>query len=137
MESTQPSSSIPRPPPICMRNDEYSAADPARKRLNAKSRFPIFASLKNLRIRRPKPRTDSVESNEAKDDDSQSLDDASSNDATPELGANPIINLDGSIILEEEYKDQYQWAIVYENQRGQVHNSLFPYMILTCAYSSA
>ncbi|KAF8078618.1 hypothetical protein FPV67DRAFT_1465844 [Lyophyllum atratum] len=87
----------PPPPPACISRDEHSAADQARRHLASKSGFPRFLSLPNLR-RSPLPQRKSK---------GQSNEPAS------------LITLDStSLNTSEEYTDKYEWAIVYENQRG-------------------
>jgi hypothetical protein len=108
------------PPPQCMQADEYSAADPARRRLTPKSGLRIFASLTNLRQRSKS--TTSRKSAAAND----SVHVSESTDEPPPLRpstgtGDTIINLDGSAISDfHESKDVYRWAILYENQRGHV-----------------
>lgn len=98
-------SQIP-PPPAFIQKDDYSAADLARKRLVPKSRFTHFLSLPNLRTSNSKQNQKSPEQ----------LTDTELQPQTDDLKP---IKLDASQLNDEgEYKDKYEWAIVYENQRG-------------------
>jgi hypothetical protein len=97
------------PPPAFIQKDIYSAADSARKRLVPKSRFPHFLSLPNLRSSKQTLPESPVEETPSQDTSSQLL----------QVGDLNLIHLDASRLdHEEEYKDKYEWAIVYENQRG-------------------
>lgn len=91
----------PPPPPACVSRDDYSAADAARQRLAAKPRFNL--SLPNLRSS-PKKGKEPV---------------ADVSIAASQPGHPNLISLDSSSLdTTEEYTDKYEWAIVYENQRG-------------------
>ncbi|KAG6857568.1 hypothetical protein H0H87_000167 [Tephrocybe sp. NHM501043] len=91
-------SGSPPPPLICISKDDYSAADPARQRINAKSRR--FISLPNLR--------------------------SPAQTKSPPLSEPPrptepatLISLDStSLDAIDVFTDKYEWAVVYENQRG-------------------
>jgi hypothetical protein len=103
-------------PPECMKTDDYSAAEPARRRLLKKDSFRLFASLPNLRSKRKQKES-------GKDND----------DAVPVFietppsptDSNGFIHLDNAAICEDEDKPVYRWAVLYENQRGYVV-SIFP-----------
>lgn len=90
------------PPLPSESTDDYHAAEPARKRLAPKHRF---LSLPNLRSRskRPAPTQGATQ-----DDTSQAAD------------SHTLIHLDNSVLDEAEHHDKYEWAILYENQRGYV-----------------
>ncbi|KAF9456192.1 hypothetical protein BDZ94DRAFT_1178243 [Collybia nuda] len=104
------------PPPAFIQQDDYAAADSARKRLASKSRFPRFLSLPNLRS--PK-RTNKLPCQTS----SQEFDPAQQVNA----GDTHLIHLDASRLANgRESQDKYEWAIVYENQRGMTMFSI-PY----------
>ncbi|KAG1749989.1 uncharacterized protein EDB91DRAFT_1344565 [Suillus paluster] len=117
----QGSSSLasPSPPQAMMEPDDPSAVEPARRRLAPKSRFRIFSSLPNLfsccNFKRPKPHpADSeLEANSLNNSVGQLPPLEQTNDSTT------IINLDISSISNiPDNKNEYRWAVVYENQRG-------------------
>jgi hypothetical protein len=106
----EPSSSAP-PPPTSIARDEYDAVNPARQRFIRKSRFPRFLSLPNLKRSHNTPQSDQGSTIHLPPSDPQ--------DSTASDG---VISLDPSgIDDQEEYNDKYEWAMVYENQRGCVH----------------
>ncbi|GLB36156.1 putative integral peroxisomal membrane peroxin [Lyophyllum shimeji] len=112
--SDQPS--IP-PPPACMSRDDYSAANAARRRLAPPSRFPRFLSLPNLRSRSPPSRKQTSHSLPVNvtERHAESQEPAS------------LISLDSAkLTSSDESNDRYEWAIVYENQRGMTLFSI-PY----------
>jgi hypothetical protein len=97
------------PPPTSISQDEYDAVNDARQRFTRKSRFPRFLSLPSLK---PSHQSDhpSIAS---------TVHLPPSDPTVSDVG---VISLDPSgIDGREEYKDKYEWAIVYENQRGCVH----------------
>jgi hypothetical protein len=98
------------PPPTSISRDDYDAVIQARERFTRKSRFPHFLSLPNLNRSRPT---------------SQIHPTASAVRLPPsdlQASALDVIRLDPSgLDDQDEYKDKYEWAIVYENQRGCVH----------------
>ena len=103
----QSSSSAP-PPPTSVSRDDYDAVNAARERFTRKTRFPYFLSLPNLRRSRSTSHID--HSAPSADIQDQTVFNA------------PFISLDSSgLDDQDEYKDKYEWAIVYENQRGCVH----------------
>jgi hypothetical protein len=115
-------------PCIQLETDEYSAADPARRRLQPKARFPLFASLSNLRYpssipsgSKSKGKRNHKQNHGAATDDPPIV-------VHPDVAdSNPIIHLDNSAIAEEEECNNiYQWAVIYENQRGYVLVSIAP-----------
>lgn len=96
------------PPPAFIQRDDYSAADLARQRLVPKSRFPRFLSLPNLRLSKqtPPPPQQSPPQD---------------TDTGPQVQAEDLnlIRIDAAQLDDDdEYQDKYEWAIVYENQRG-------------------
>ena len=96
--------------------DEYSAADPARRRLVPKSGLRIFASLTSLRQR---SKSATSRKSAGANDSTQATDER--DPLRPSTGTDTIINLDGSAISDfHENKDVYRWAILYENQRGYI-----------------
>ncbi|KAG2350357.1 hypothetical protein BDR05DRAFT_993767 [Suillus weaverae] len=111
----------PAPPQAILTPDDPSAVEPARRRLAPKTRFRIFSSLPNIfsccgsRHHKPQPA------------DSESNAEVSSNKSIEQLPPleqtndnTTIITLDISGILDIPgmNKDEYRWAVVYENQRG-------------------
>src|ERR1700728_5412036 len=117
-------------PPECMKTDDYSAAEPARRRLLKKDSFRLFASLPNLRSKRKQKESGK-----------------NSDDAVPVFietppsptDSNGFIHLDNAAICEDEDKPVYRWAVLYENQRGYVVSIfsrgrlLFTYWLATSA----
>ncbi|KAF9044528.1 hypothetical protein BDZ89DRAFT_1059005 [Hymenopellis radicata] len=109
------------PPPQALTVDEYSAADAARQRFVKKTRFPI--SLPNLHSsnRLSKARPDSIHSSAA--EFSVAANEEESEDP-PEL---PIrFRRPTTVQYSDDYTDKYQWAVLYENQRGMTLFSI-PY----------
>ncbi|KAH7930975.1 hypothetical protein BV22DRAFT_1053566 [Leucogyrophana mollusca] len=106
-------------PPQAMRRDDPAAADPARRRLAQKSRFPLFSSLPNLRSHH-----DAAKRNKSLGQADHSADNLHHTDS----GLHPleqtndndtIISLDhGALPDAPEDRDVYRWAVMYENQRG-------------------
>ena len=128
------SSSKPLLPQFMQPDDEPTAAEPARRKANAQksSIFPFFSrarkqSTKNLK---QDPSTDdassvaSTSSTEAPPTHPPVADErplmasvVSDDPLVPE--PNTLIELEGlSAPLEDDSKDVYRWAVVYENQRG-------------------
>ena len=97
--------SIPPPPLVAIQNNDPSLVDSARRRLAPKSSFTRLLSL-NLNLNRLWPSFSSL----------KQLD-----NNTPDLSDNSPINLDDSALIDKDFvKDRYEWAVLYENQRGQV-----------------
>jgi hypothetical protein len=95
------------PPPSALIQDDPAAADPARRKIAPKSRLSrLFAFRSSPNLRRVSSQEEPPVLNVA------SLD----VDSTP-------ITLDSST-LEDVFTDRYEWAILYENQRGSVLLSL-------------
>lgn len=95
---------IPPPPPVIQ--DDDSLVGSARRRLSAKSSFARLLSLPNLNLNRLLPASFSSH---------KQLND------TPDLCDNTPINLDNSALIDQDFdQDRYEWAVLYENQRGQV-----------------
>lgn len=116
----------PGPPQAMMKTDDPSAVEPARRRLTPKTRFRIFSSLLNLssccKFKRPKQQfADSgFEENSSNQHVGQLPPLEQTNDNTT------IITLDNSSISNiSDNKDEYRWAVVYENQRGYIHHHPF------------
>ncbi|KAG5647995.1 hypothetical protein DXG03_007029 [Asterophora parasitica] len=96
------------PPPACVTRDEPAAADAARRRLAQKSRFPRLLSRKDLKGSKSSPDLTTAQL-------------IASTSAQPlEYRAHAsLITLDSTNLEAcDEYTDKYEWAIVYENQRG-------------------
>lgn len=96
------------PPPETLVRDDPELAARARARLSKQSRLSRIFSLPNFRPIAP-----------------QSSRDSSSSQESPATQVPPIditpINLDNSALAGEGiYTDRYEWAILYENQRGCV-----------------
>ncbi|KAJ6509540.1 hypothetical protein C8R47DRAFT_1099078 [Mycena vitilis] len=94
--------SSPRPPPT-----SNSSIDQAQTRLRAKPRFNLF---------RPHIKSRSLQSTPNV-----------SITALPLAGPEPLIDLPDSIFSSsDDDRDQYRWAVVYENQRGlKIFSSLY------------
>lgn len=96
---------IPPPPPV-IQGDDPSLIDPARRRLTPKSSFARLLSLPNLNLNRLL---------------SPSFSSQKQLNKTPDLCDNTPINLDNSALIDQDFfQDRYEWAVLYENQRGQV-----------------
>ncbi|KAG6911958.1 hypothetical protein DXG01_000206 [Tephrocybe rancida] len=108
------SSDVNVPPPLAsISKDDYSAADPARQRIAAKSRR--FFSLPNL-----KASSRSKSPKAAPTANTAQL-------STEPTGPTSLITLDSSSLdTIDSFSDKYQWAVVYENQRGMTLFSI-PY----------
>lgn len=101
-----PSSSKPPPSPTLIKDDPV-AADAARKRFTQRSRW---LSLPNLRIRKLSSPKKALQQENILQVAQEILDDPSA--------AEPI-TLDNSALNDVvQVQDRYEWAIVYENQRG-------------------
>ncbi|KAG2154845.1 hypothetical protein DEU56DRAFT_770745 [Suillus clintonianus] len=109
----------PAPPQAMLTPDDPSAAEPARRRLAPKTRFRIFSFLTNLftccnsKRHNPQPADSEVEA----DSSSKSvglppLEQINDNTTTITLDISGISN------IPDINKDEYRWAVVYENQRG-------------------
>ena len=95
---------IPPPPPV-IQDDDSSLVDPARRRLSPKS-FARLLSLPNLNLNRFL---------------SASFSSQKQLNYIPDLCDNTPINLDNSVLIDQDFvQDRYEWAVLYENQRGQV-----------------
>lgn len=116
----------PAPPQAILTPDDPSAVEPARRRLTPKTRFSIFSFLQNLfcccgsRNHNPQPVDSSAEPDGLDNSIEQLPPLEQTNDNTT------IITLDISGIsnIPDINKDEYRWAVVYENQRGCVHHLL-------------
>jgi hypothetical protein len=116
----------PAPPRAMMRDDDPSAVEPARRRLAPKSRLRIFSSLPNLsscyKFKRSKrqPADAEFEANSPNQSVGELPPLEQTNDNTT------IITLDNSSIPNiRNNKDEYRWAVVYENQRGYIRRHPF------------
>lgn len=90
------------PPPSALIQDDPAAADPARRKVAPKSRLSrLFAFRSTPNLRRVSSQEEPPVLNLSVDVDS-----------TP-------ITLDCST-LEDVFTDRYEWAVLYENQRGSV-----------------
>jgi len=98
------------PPPLTLIEDDPAAADPARQKIAPKSRFSRLFSLPNLRSSSsPNLRRISSASSPNKEETPAIV-----IDSTP-------ITLDSSALIGEDVlTDRYEWAVLYENQRGSV-----------------
>jgi hypothetical protein len=110
-----------------MQHDDPSAADAARKRLAPKRRFPIFASLPNLRrvsSAPPAPEGNGKAMGKKKvmpvdSTDAQSLDLALIAQRTQSTDNDGIVLQCGdSPESAGGSRNEYRWAVLYENQRG-------------------
>lgn len=128
------SSSKPLLPQFMQPDDEPTAAEPARRKANTQktSIFPFFSRARKQSAKKLKQ--------DPSADDMSSVASTSSTEAPPihppvaeerppmasvEADGpvvpepNALIELEGlSIPLEDDSKDVYRWAVVYENQRG-------------------
>ncbi|TFK77094.1 hypothetical protein BDN72DRAFT_26721 [Pluteus cervinus] len=118
--------SLPIAPPPLHVEDDYAAADPARKRFSQKSSLSRYLSLPNLRRKSsklPQP------SNQSEQGDIQEDAEEFAPHHVPEAtGATQnTITLHGPDNRDEPCEqDRYEWAILYENQRGMTVFSI-PY----------
>ena len=111
-ESTLP------PPPTAITPDDYHAADPARRRLAPKLSFGHRLSL----MTKKKPIKPLLAT-------------APPSDLQPSMlhSESQTISLDSSnISTAEDDRDQYEWAIVYENQRGYGNSPALLYSQIEC-----
>ena len=91
------------PPPLVIQDDDPSLVDPARRRLSPKSSFARLLSLPKTRLL------------------SASFSSQKQLNNIPDLCDNTPINLDNSALIDQDFvRDRYEWAVLYENQRGQV-----------------
>ncbi|ESK86657.1 hypothetical protein Moror_9718 [Moniliophthora roreri MCA 2997] len=113
--SSSPSSSNVPPPPLVL-NDDPSNVESARQRLKPSSRFPISLSMPNLRKPRVVSKQNSKFGQRRYEEDSP---DKIPSTSQQDFGATPVaIQLNGQSLDDNEYQDRYEWAILYENQRG-------------------
>lgn len=95
---------LPPPPPL-PRLDDRIAADLARKRLAPKFRFPFSISLPNIRQSPSQHNDDRI-------------------GVVEPAPSSPAIKLNAPHIADDdEYKDKYEWAVLYENQRGYLYST--------------
>ena len=117
----------PGPPKAMMRTDDPAAVEPARRRLAQKSRFRISSSLQNLSscYKFKRPRRQPADSGFEAHSPNQSVGQLPSLEHTNDNTT--IITLDNSSISNiSNNKDEYRWAVVYENQRGYIYH--YPFM---------
>ncbi len=108
------------PPPLALILDDPAAADPARQKIAPKSRFSRLFSLPNRHSSSsPNLRPVSPVS-------------SSSEEEPPALAADSTpIALDSSTLVGEGVvTDHYEWAVLYENQRGSVVSSFLLFLNL-------
>lgn len=121
----------PGPPQAMMETDDPSVVEPARRRLAPKSRFRSLINLSScykLKRHKRQPGLDANSSN-------QSLGPLPPLDQTNDNTT--VITLENpSISNIFDNKNEYRWAVVYENQRGYIH--YYPFMLgLPHAFSPA
>jgi hypothetical protein len=89
---------IPPPPPVVQDDDPFLV----RRRRSLKSSFARLLFLPNLNLNRLFSSQKHLNN-------------------TPDLCDNTPINLDNSALIDQDFvQDRYEWAVLYENQRGQV-----------------
>ena len=88
------------PPPLVKQDDDPSLVNNARRRLARKSPLARLLSFPSLHSSPSFPHLNS----------------------TPDVSDTNIpINLDNSALIDQDcLNDRYEWAVLYENQRGQV-----------------
>ena len=112
----QPFMDIP-PPPSVVQDDDPSLVGPAPRRLSLKSSFTRLLSLPNLNLNRLLSASQKQLNN------------------TPDLCDNTPINLDNSALINQNFvQDRYEWAVLYENQRGQVLSQLCNIHVFSIIY---
>lgn len=108
------STSEPPPPIALVKDDDPQLLEAANRKVPQKSRLSRFLSLPHLRSR---PKSLDSEAHETPPETDPQLH-ISGIDATP-------ISLDNSALLGQDiYADRYEWAVLYENQRGSVVSAL-------------
>ncbi|KAH9950339.1 hypothetical protein B0H21DRAFT_722994 [Amylocystis lapponica] len=116
MSPSSSGSSLGPPPPECMQQDDYAAADRARLRLHSKKSFAQIFLPHLHRVDKSKTATRDVESRSSDHDLPAQA---------PELsqgyklaGSHPVqLDDDLAPVLSDD-EVVYRWAILYENQRG-------------------
>lgn len=116
----------PGPPQAMLKTDDPEAVEPARRRLAQKSRFRICSSLPNLsscyKFKRPKRQL--ADSGFEAYSPNQSVGQLPPLEQTNDNTT--IITLDDTSISNiSNNKDEYRWAVVYENQRGYIYHHPF------------
>ncbi|KXN90026.1 hypothetical protein AN958_05031 [Leucoagaricus sp. SymC.cos] len=130
-----PSEHVPPPPTLV--KDDSTARDAVRQRLAPKSRLSRVFSLPRLRLQRTSSSTKSLtrdprlseplaEAGTSIQEEPPAITTASTLESAP-------ITLDDNSIKgkDDETKDRYEWAIVYENQRGATLFSIPYYSALS------
>ena len=111
---------IPPPPPV-IQDDDLSLAP---RRLSSKSSFTRLLSLPNLSLNRLFSASFSSQKQ--------------LNDNTPDLCDNSPINLDNSALIDQDFdKDRFEWAVLYENQRGQVLSYFSNIPVFSISYTES
>ncbi|GAW03640.1 hypothetical protein LENED_005379 [Lentinula edodes] len=106
---------VPSPPPV-PHLEPSSAAEPARQRLIPKSRFPFSISLPNLRA--PPLSKLKWKGKQKETDVEQDLSAAAAADDENAEDPSTIKLSAPRLTDDDEYQDKYEWAVLYENQRG-------------------
>jgi hypothetical protein len=108
---------IPPPPPVIQ--------DDA-PRLSSKSSFTRLLSLPNLNLNRLLSASSSSQKQ------------LNNNLNTPDLCDNAPINLDNSALIDQDFdQDRFEWAVLYENQRGQVLSYLCNIPVFSISYTES
>ena len=102
----------PPPPSFIVKDNDLHAADSARQRLTKKPFIRLSLSLPDLRLLPPSHKTrKSLQRLKLGQQPEQRQEESV-------LDAVPIALSPSSVDDQDEYEDKYEWAIVYENQRG-------------------
>lgn len=110
----------PAPPQAILTPDDPSAVEPARRRLTPKTRFSIFSFLPNhfsccgSRNHKPQP----VDSSAEPDGSNKSIEQLPPLEQTNDNTTIITLDISGISDIPDINKDEYRWAVVYENQRG-------------------
>ncbi|KAG1833806.1 hypothetical protein EV424DRAFT_1364115 [Suillus variegatus] len=110
----------PAPPQAILTLDDPSAAEPARRRLAPKTRLSICSFLPNLfsccRSRHHKPQP--ADSEAEADSSNKSIEQLPALEQTNDNTTIITLDISGISDIPGINKDDYRWAVVYENQRG-------------------
>ncbi|KAJ4486142.1 hypothetical protein J3R30DRAFT_1459387 [Lentinula aciculospora] len=98
------------PPPV-PHLEPSSAAEPARQRLIPKSRFPISISLPILHAPSSSKKEKGKENHAKQEQNVVAAAATEENPSTIKLSVPRLVD-------DDEYQDKYEWAVLYENQRG-------------------
>ncbi|KAF9453820.1 hypothetical protein P691DRAFT_812435 [Macrolepiota fuliginosa MF-IS2] len=122
---------LPPPPPT---QDDPHAADAVRQRLVPTSRLSRIFSSSRLRLRSSSKRgpQNDVDSNSEIHSEISEIQETSASNTASATDYIPIV-LDNNGIQgqDDETKDKFEWAIVYENQRGMTLFSISYYSALS------